>query len=104
MIEYDPKDIGLKVVEIYPDVQKVLSLFIIPEQKQYLINYVQSKILECMPKKDVITAIATVNCVLGTVEISPQEFNLSFIEPIAQQNDYTDFAVSFLGLCDAFTK
>ncbi|HJD61427.1 MAG TPA: hypothetical protein LFW14_04695 [Rickettsia endosymbiont of Degeeriella rufa] len=61
MIEYDPKDIGLKVNERHPNIRKILELFIIPEQKEYCIGYIHGKILECMTNKDVVTAIAIAN-------------------------------------------
>ncbi|WP_341788199.1 MULTISPECIES: hypothetical protein [unclassified Rickettsia] len=101
MIEYDPREVGKKVNSIKPSVKKVLEFFTIPDQKQNIVHYIQGKILECMAKKDVITAVALIDCVLGITGIDGQELNLKFIEPVAIQHNYEDFAVSFLGSCKA---
>lgn len=101
MIEYDPKDIGKKVKEIHPNLQGILSLLTIPEHKQCCIGYIQGKILECMVSKDIITAVAITNCAIGITGITPQEFNLKFIEQVAEENNYGDFAIGFIGVCSA---
>ncbi|WP_341790670.1 hypothetical protein [Rickettsia endosymbiont of Polydrusus tereticollis] len=81
--------------------QEVLNLFSIDNQQQHIINYVKNRLIECIPKDDIISAIAITNCAVGATGISAKNFDLHFIEKLAIQNDHNDFALSFIGCCNA---
>lgn len=105
MLDYDIKLVGPKIEEIYPSMKAGLEKFSDDEGK---INYVRGRLFGCIPNDDIITALAIVDCFIGItgnsgkdLSLQKNDSNLISIEKMAYDMEHGDFALSFIGCCEA---
>ncbi|WP_342269862.1 hypothetical protein [Rickettsia endosymbiont of Orchestes rusci] len=98
MLDYDLESVGPKITKIKPSMESELEKFSDDKAK---IEYVQDRLFECIKSDDIITAIAIINCAIGITGISAKEFDLHCIEKKAYNDNHGDFALSFIGCCEA---
>ncbi|MFY9590185.1 hypothetical protein [Rickettsia endosymbiont of Halotydeus destructor] len=98
MLDYDLELVGPKIAEIKPQMESELENFSNDKKK---IEYVKTKLFECISSDDIITALAIINCAIGVTGISAREFDLHCIEKKAYADFHGDFALSFIGCCEA---
>ena len=88
-----------ELLETKADIDKINHVANSTDSNSLLINYIQAKVQECMLKDDLTKALAIIDYSLHKTSIGHE--GLRFVYNLDIYNGYDDFAIEFIGYCEA---